>query len=257
MRPGISEKEVTRMGIEIRNQTDTSAELYLSGDIVDDDTGGIINEWYENSTGYQWPDKVRQQLDALTDKDLTIYINSDGGSVSAGVAMANMIARHKGHTTAVVDGWCCSIATQIFFAADTRRIPANAYLMIHKPAVCAGGNADELRKQADTLDTIQQGLETTYQNAAKEGVTPEQITAMVDNETWLTGRQAAEYFDVDVLGAVSATACAGRTKQFLQHIPDGIRFKDKVNHAAEQAAIENKQRAAIALALSKGAMIQA
>ena len=82
--------------IEIRNETAESAELYISGNIIDDDTGGLIDAWYENSTGYQWPDKIRQQLDSLRGKDLTIYINSDGGSVPAGVAMANMIERHDG-----------------------------------------------------------------------------------------------------------------------------------------------------------------
>ena len=149
--------------IEIRNETRESAELYISGNIIDDDTGGMIDEWCENSTGYQWPDKIRQQLAGLRGKDLTIYINSDGGSVPAGVAMANMIERHDGRTTAIVDGWCCSIATQIFFAADVRRIPANAYLMIHKPVVWnTGGNADDLRQQADVLDTIQQVVVSIY-----------------------------------------------------------------------------------------------
>ena len=82
------------MAIEIKNETDQSADLYLSGSIIDDDMGGIIDEWCDNSTGYQWPEKIRSQLEGLKGKALTIYINSDGGSVPAGVAMANMIARH-------------------------------------------------------------------------------------------------------------------------------------------------------------------
>ena len=92
------------MAIEIRNETDKSADLYLSGSIIDDDTGGLIDEWCDNSTGYQWPEKIRSQLESLKGKALTIYINSDGGSVPAGVAMANMIERHNAPTTAIVDG---------------------------------------------------------------------------------------------------------------------------------------------------------
>lgn len=255
--------------IEIRNETRESAELYISGNIIDDDTGGMIDEWCENSTGYQWPDKIRQQLDGLRGKDLTIYINSDGGSVPAGVAMANMIARHEGHTTAIVDGWCCSIATQIFFSADVRRIPANAYLMIHKPAVWnTGGNADDLRREADVLDTIQQGLEATYRKAAHEDVSDADIRAMVDEETWLTGEQAAAFFQVEVLESVCVAACVGSVKR-MQNVPPDVRLAAtaaphkevaaKEQHddekGCQKAAQVNKARVEIALALAKGATI--
>lgn len=251
------------MAIEIRNETPDSAELYLSGSIVDDKMGGIMEEWCDNTTGYQWPEKIRAQLDALKGKALTIYINSDGGSVPAGVAMANMIARHDGRTTAIVDGWCCSIATQVFFSADRRQIPANAYLMIHKPAVYAGGNADDLRKSAEVLDTIQRGLEEAYIKAARTGVTAETIHQMVNEETWLTGKEAAEFFAVELLEASQMTACAGSAK-FMQHIPECVRrVMEKGTPAAlaaeeercQKAAREMRQRADIALALAKGAMI--
>ena len=256
------------MAIEIRNETVDSAELYLSGSIVDDETGGLIDEWCDNSSGYQWPDKIRDQLASLKGKALTIYINSDGGSVPAGVAMANMIARHDGKTTAIVDGWCCSIATQIFFAADRRQIPTNAYLMIHKPAVYASGNADDLRKSADVLDTIQRGLEEAYFNAANPEMTADMIREMVNKETWLTGREAAKFFAVEVLEAVPMAACAGNAK-FMQHIPEGVRrmsaaapkeplvnkTADDDNKCCQKAAQEMRQRAEIALALAKGAMI--
>ena len=255
--------------IEIRNETDRSAELYLSGSIIDDDTGGLIEEFYENSTGYQWPDKIRQQLDALRGKDLTIYINSDGGSVPAGVAMANMIARHDGRTTAIVDGWCCSIATQVFFSADVRKIPANAYLMIHKPSVYIGGNADDLRRGADVLDTIQKGLEATYRSVAHEDVTDEDIHQMVNEETWLTGEQAAAFFHIEVLESERMAACVGSTK-LMRDVPADLRFAVKAGDfkpptaaqmqqeeeaRCENAAQEDKARAEIALALAKGAMI--
>lgn len=254
--------------IEIRNETDRSAELYLSGSIIDDDMGGLIEEFYENSTGYQWPDKIRQQLDALRGKDLTIYINSDGGSVPAGVAMANMIARHDGRTTAIVDGWCCSIATQVFFSADVRKIPANAYLMIHKPSVFIGGNADGLRRGADVLDTIQKGLEATYQRAAHEDVTEEDIHQMVNEETWLTGEQAAAFFHVEVLESERMAACVGSTK-LMRDVPADVRLAAKADippppaahmqndeeARCANAAQEDKARAEIALALAKGAMI--
>ena len=248
--------------LKIRNKTDKTAELYISGAIVDDDIGGYFEAWDDPGTGYEWPKEIREQLDSLKGKDLTIYINSDGGVVNAGVAIANMIARHDGHTTAVVDGWCCSIATQIFFAADVRKMPSNAYLMIHKPAVGTYGNADELLEVAAVLDTIQEGLETTYRKAAREGVSDEQIHDMTNNETWLTGAKAAEIFDIELQEPLKAVACA-RGRAHFKNMPEGIRFvaeakpEDKPQEdSADAADDEAIAEIEIALALAKGAMLK-
>ena len=249
--------------LKIRNKSDTSAEMYISGSIVDDDVGGYFESWDDPGTGFEWPKEIREQLDALKGKDITIYINSDGGVVNAGVAIANMISRHDGHTKAVVDGWCCSIATQIFFAADERKIPSNAYLMIHKPAVGVYGNSDDLLKVADTLDTIQEGLETTYRKAARDGVTDEEIHELTNKETWLTGTEAAKIFDIELMEPLKAVACVGNKARF-RNTPEGIRFMaealpdKKPGQAIDEAAsaADDEAEVEIALALSKGAMLK-
>jgi ATP-dependent protease ClpP protease subunit len=252
--------------LKIKNQTDTSAEMYISGDIVGDDIGGTLEYFGDDGTGYNWPNNIKQQLDAVGDKDLTVYINSGGGDVFAGMAIANMIKRHKCQTTAVVDGYCCSIATQILFAADKCKMPKNAYLMIHKPATCACGDANDMRKTIDVLDTIQQGIETTYNDAAKEGVSADKIHEMTENETWLTGEAAAEVFNIEVLDAVQAVAYAGDTAKFFKNKPENLHFMTekqppeppKPTDNAAKIAAENKkksQKAQIALALAKGSMI--
>lgn len=239
--------------LKIKNKSDKAAEIYISGAIVDDDMGGCFEAWDDPGTGFEWPKEIREQLDALKGKDLTIYINSDGGVVPAGVAIANMIARHDGHTTAVVDGWCCSIATQIFFAADERRMPSNAYLMIHKPACGVYGNSDDLLKTADVLDTIQEGLETTYRKAALDGVTDEQIHDMVEAETWLTGAEAAEVFDIQLTEPLKAVACVG--KVHTKHVPENIRIAPPpVDEAPGNDDDDATAEIEIALALAKGAL---
>lgn len=249
--------------LKIKNQTDKTAEIYISGDIIDDVEGDFLSSVWGVESGYEWPAKIRQQLDELKGKDLTIYINSDGGMIGAGVAMANMIARHDGHTKAVVDGWCCSIATQIFFAADEREMPENAYLMIHKPSVGVNGNAFDLRKTAEILDTLQEGLETTYRKAAKEGITNERISDMVNEETWLTGKEAAEIFDIIVTDASEAVACAGKKFVNFNKAPKDLRFspRDKpataVNNVVDTVDnTANICRIETALALAKGALIE-
>ncbi len=248
--------------IRVENSAD-KAEIYISGDIIDDDEGTIVS-WWGDGDAYQWPSDIKKQLDEVKGKDLTVYINSSGGSVPAGVAIANMIKRHDGHTTAVVDGWCCSIATQIFFAADDRQIPKNAYLMIHKPAISIIGNADDLEKAITFLNTIQEGIETVYNDAANDDVTPETIHDMVNDETWLTGEQAKQYFDVTVLDSTQTVAKAGKSAN-MKNIPAEIVAAWKKQNAANDAEQKaNQQRLqkemsnkiTIALAKAKGVLAE-
>ena len=252
--------------LRVKNEAER-AELYITGAIVDDTDGAALAAW-ELSDGYEWPADIKAQLDAMRGKPLTVYINSDGGSVPAGVAIANMIARHDAPTKAVVDGWCCSIATQIFFAANEREMPENAYLMIHKPWTAVRGDADELLKAAEFLDTLQRGIETTYNKAAREGVTAEQIHEMVEAETWLTGKDAANMFNISLTQAAPVLNCYDGAFWRASNRPDGLNvitektaspetempiFNADVDADAEAAAKE-KQAARIkaALALAKG-----
>lgn len=202
--------------LKVKNSTD-SAELYIYGDILDD------GEAWE-SDGIEFPADIKKQLDECKGKPLTVYINSDGGSVPAGVAIANMIARHDAPTMAIVDGWCCSIATQIFFSADKRQMPSNAYLMIHKPSCMVYGTSDDMLKAAESLEVIQSGLEEAYKKCALPDVTPEEIHSMVNNETWLTGKQAAEKFDIEITEPLQAVAKFGTARNKMHNIPKDIRF---------------------------------
>ena len=74
-------------GLEIKNMTDISADLYFYGDIVSDWWGAWQNE-------DQYPDAIKNFLSQAEGKDLNVYVNSGGGSVFAGMAIYNMIKRH-------------------------------------------------------------------------------------------------------------------------------------------------------------------
>ena len=255
--------------LKIKNKAESNAaEIYINGEIIDNNDANTLKYWYDDDdmSEYAWPADLRKQLDALAGKDITVYINSPGGSVFAGAAMANFLARHDGKTTAVVDGWCCSIATEIFFACDERKIPANAYLMLHKPSMAVAGNADDLLKAADALDTIQEGIEALYKKAAAFGVTDDMIHEMVNKETWLTGSEASDYFYVDVLDAEKMVACANDANVKFVNMPKDIKFKalkpeepeepeeEKVNDSAgseREKAEKDKQKAYVYAVLAE------
>lgn len=208
--------------ITVKDISQDAAEMHIHGTIIDDS----YNSWFwsdDDKAGYVLPTDVKKQLKALNGKDLTVYINSDGGQVNAGIAIANMLARHTGNTTAVIDGWAASIASVIFMACDRRKMPSNTWLMIHKPALQIAGNANDLRHAVSFLDTIQEGIEQTYQERAKRATSAEDIHAMVEAETWLTAEEAAEKFEIEIIDAqMEAAACAGSISDAFRKVPKDL-----------------------------------
>ena len=96
--------------------------------------------------------------------------------------------------------------------------------MIHKPLTIAMGNADDMRKTADVLDTCQKCILATYMAKAKEGVSEDDIMEKIDAETWFTGAEAAEYFDVVVEeGMEEAVAAADSNILNYSHMPEKIK----------------------------------
>lgn len=97
--------------LEIKNETKDNAELYFYGDIV----SSCLGAWDDTD---QYPESIKKFLDNVKGKDLDIYINSGGGSVFAGMAIYNMLKRHKGFKTVYIDGLAASIASVIALAGD-------------------------------------------------------------------------------------------------------------------------------------------
>ena len=195
----------------IKNQTDSSADLFFYGDIVSETWQ---SECYEEDMA---PGDVKEFLDQLDGtENINIHINSGGGSVFGGIAIYNMLRHNNAHKTVYVDGLAASIASVIMMAGDEIVMPKNATVMIHKPSASyffTTKNADDLRKDADSLDTCQEAIMQTYMTKAK--VDKEEIEQKVNNETWLTGEEVAEAND--------AVACAGSSMFFCyKNVPTSL-----------------------------------
>ncbi|WP_099157786.1 head maturation protease, ClpP-related [Virgibacillus ndiopensis] len=186
----------------VKNLTDKSADLYIYGEIVDNTDW----KWDESDV---MPDDVKEVLESVEGLEtLNIYVNSPGGSVFAGLGIYNMLKRNKAYKTAYIDGVGASMASVIPFAANKVFMPSNSFLMIHKPLTIAIGNASDFRKLAEDLDTIESGLVDIYKANLQEGVDIETIKQMMEEETWLTGEEAAKYFNVEVIESKNIAACA-------------------------------------------------
>lgn len=212
--------------IEIKNQTDKSAELYLYGDIISYSMSENYKEWYPDD---KCPKDIKQFLDEIGEvENLDIHINSGGGSVFGGIAIYNLLKNYKAKKTVYIDGIAASIASVIAMAGDKIIMPKNATLMVHKPSnsyFWTSMNADELRKDAEILDNCQKAIINTYMERAKENVSRETIEKIVNDETWLIGEDALEYFDLEIHEGVEAEACVSDYFEKYERIPDGIKNK--------------------------------
>ncbi|WP_432408552.1 head maturation protease, ClpP-related [Wukongibacter sp. M2B1] len=203
--------------LEIKNQSEEKADLYLYGDIVSSEWG----KWEDTDTA---PEDIKKFLDEIEGvKNLNIYVNSGGGSVFAGMAIYNMLKRHQANKTVHVDGLAGSISSVIAMVGDKIIIPSNAYLMVHKAWSFTWGNANELRKFADTLDVIDEGILNVYNENLKEGADIEKIKEMVEAETWLTGVEASKYFNIEVSEENEAVACASDYFNRYKKVPKSLK----------------------------------
>lgn len=211
---------------EMKAQGD-KAKLIIYGEISSD-------KWDETEIT---PNEVKELLDSVKNKDLDIFINSSGGNVFAGLAIYHMLKRHEGKKTVYVDGIAASIASIIAMAGDEIHIPKNAYLMIHRSWICTVGNKNDLLDIIAMLEKTDLNMADIYYEKALEGVTSEKILELMDNETWLTGKEAQSFFKIIADGDNKAAACLDGLN--INDKTPGV-FKAKLNKV-EEIQSENKE----------------
>lgn len=164
------------------------AEVLLYGDIG--------QGWFEEGIGAK---KFVDDLKSLGKiRNLNIRINSGGGSVFEGLAIFNAIDRHSATKTVHIDGLAASIASLIAMAGNKVVIADNAMMMIHNPFGMVLGNAKEMRAVADSLDKVKEGMILSYQRKSK--LSEKEISTLMDDETWMTAKEAIRYGFVDQIG---------------------------------------------------------
>lgn len=229
---------------DIRNSGDSSdtLDIYIYSD--------IDNCWWDEST--MSADKFRKELDKHKDaKQINLYINSMGGSVSEGVTIYNQIRRHSAKVTAYIDGFACSIASVIPMAADEVIMGENTMLMIHNPWTFTYGNAKALRKTAEDLDKVRDGcIIPAYKARCGDKLSDEKLIELLDDETFLTAAECLEYGLCDRILTVSneekKTEAEDKVKEAFNHAKDGFmdnfieRFGSMVAKARTHETVRNE-----------------
>jgi ATP-dependent Clp protease protease subunit len=161
----------------------------LKGEIV---LYGVISEelwWGDEVTPKQFLSDV-YAMGAVNEID--VRINSGGGDVFAAHTIANYLKAHAAKINVYIDGLCASAATIIAMAGDVIKIPTTAMMMIHDPMAGLMGyyNKAELEKVINVMEQIKVSIMESYK--AKTSLSDEELYTLMENETWLTGKEAVE-----------------------------------------------------------------
>lgn len=213
-----------------------TADIYIFGDIVS-------WEYLESDVSSYTLTRAIQDLDV---DEVNVHINSYGGEVAEGLAIHNSLKNHPARIRTVCDGFGCSAASVVFMAGDERVMNPASLLMIHNAWTSASGNARELRKAADDLDVISSAAAETYR--ARVNITEEQLTELLENETWIKPEDAlawgfaTEILEDEAAETVSQSARSAvfqaltGTKETNTETPAGFLMMtgDMLDHTEEQ-----------------------
>jgi ATP-dependent Clp protease protease subunit len=132
-------------------------------------------------------------LAAEPDKDIFLYINSPGGSVTAGMAIYDTMQFIKNDVVTIAMGMAASMG-QFLLTAGTpgkRFALPNTRILMHQPSAGLGGSATDIKIQAEQLlHTKRRMAELIAQHS---GQTFEQITKDSDRDRWFSAEEAQEY----------------------------------------------------------------
>ena len=131
------------------------------------------------------------------DKDIWLYINSPGGSVTAGMAIFDTMQFVTPDVATVAMGLAASMG-QFLLSAGTpgkRYATPHARIMMHQPSGGIGGTASDIKIQAEQMLYTKKILQERI--AFHTGQTVEQIEKDSDRDRWFTAEQAQEYGIID------------------------------------------------------------
>ena len=164
---------------------------------------------------------VTDRIDAADPSEITVRINSPGGSVTEGLTIYNYLRAKSAAgipVTVIIDGMAASIASCIAQAGDKVIINKAAFFHLHRPWCLACGNAPELRGAATDLDTVAETLLNVYADRSKQP--PEKIRELMKGEeghdgTMLNSASALVYGLVDEIDETGAAAAACISPDFF------------------------------------------
>lgn len=180
------------------------------GDMLDE---RLLREriiWLEGEVRDENSNRIAKQLQVLAaedpDRDITLYINSPGGSITAGMVIYDTMQLIPNDITTVAMGLAASMGQFLLCAgaAGKRYATPNTRIMMHQPLGGIGGTASDIKIQAEQMLFIKRRMAQLI--ADHSGQTVEQIEADSDRDRWFTPDEAVDYGLIDHVYSTAADA---------------------------------------------------
>ena len=145
-------------------------------------------------------------------KDIFLYINSPGGSITAGMAIYDTMQYVPNDIVTVGIGMCASMG-QFLLSSGTkgkRYATPNTRVLLHQPHGGFGGTASDIQTQAELILSMKKQLAAI--TAEQTGKTVEQIMKDGDRDRWFSAQEALEYGFIDHIQKYAAGATGVGTK---------------------------------------------
>lgn len=139
--------------------------------------------------------ELKWELERAQGQDVDVHISSIGGSAFEAIGMYDALKRYPGKVTTYIDSLAASAASIIAMAGEVLIMSKYAMLMIHKPMVGSGGNADELQNDIDMLNMVQSRIAGIYMD--KTGLDEATINDLINVVTWMNAEQALDLNFID------------------------------------------------------------
>jgi len=138
-------------------------------------------------------------LESQGNEDITFFINSPGGVVTAGMAIYDTMQFIKPDVCTVVMGQACSMGSLLATAgaAGKRKMLPNARHMIHQPSGGARGQATDMEIQVKEILAMKKNLTQIYVNHNSKGKTYNEFYAAMERDNFMSAQEALEFGLID------------------------------------------------------------
>lgn len=181
---------------------------------------GIIGDYEGDPDGLNTVKTIKQMQG-----DISVFINSPGGSVYAGIPIMNAFSDHqasKGQVTFYIDGLAASIASIIPMAKGAKVVMREgSRIMIHNAWGITADNADGMRKMALLLDKVDDDLSSIYER--RTGIAQASILDMMKITSWIGVDDAIRMGFADSSDKKESSSVKNFDLSIFENVPDDLK----------------------------------
>ncbi len=134
-------------------------------------------------------------LSSLSSEDITLYINSPGGNVTAGLGIYDTIQHIKPKVNTICTGLAASMAAVLLCSGNTRAALPHSRIMIHQPMSAVSGQATDILIEAEEIKKCKEEIAELISHHCHQDLT--KVLNDIERDYWLSSKEAVEYGLID------------------------------------------------------------